>query len=200
MTFATLVPVLLVAAFLISLAWVAIFRPRHKRLQEVIRLVRHVEIAELARLVDAGEEWGVRNLLSPQEFRLAQRERVSLAFEYLQRVGHNARVIQRWVGDLYEPIKHKDLEEFTDHDHLIWELVQVSTELRLHTVFARMRMALWLALNFHRWPSRMAPRLSTLRMVGGIDVIQRYQKLIQVAGSLSQTYGQQYYEEFIAAL
>jgi hypothetical protein len=104
-------------------------------------------------------------------------------------------VIQTWVVKLYEHIKYKTREEFTEQDYLIWELVEVSTELRVYTVFALMRVLGWMVFRVDLWPAKAVPRLTGLRVMGGVDVVKKYELLIAVTTSLSRTYGQTYYEE-----
>jgi hypothetical protein len=139
---------------------------------------------------------GAYGILSPcRSSATLQRERLRLAYEYLRRISHNAEVIQTWVVKLYEHIKYKTREEFTEQDYLIWELVEVSTELRVYTVFALMRVLGWMVFRVDLWPAKAVPRLTGLRVMGGVDVVKKYEPLIAVTTSLSRTYGQTYYEE-----
>jgi hypothetical protein len=104
------------------------------------------------------------------------------------------------VLKLYEEIKYKSRREFTEHDYLVCALVETSTELRMYSLFALIEVGVWLILRAHRWPRRWVPRLKTLSTVNGTDVVKKYQDFIELAASLSQTYGQHYRDQLVAAL
>jgi hypothetical protein len=199
MPFSLLLPLLLAAAFLVVVARATLYRP-HYSLKEVIRSVRKLEVADLSSLFDPAEEWGLRTLCSKKEFQAAQRERLHLALEYLRRVGHNAEIIQTWAGALYENIRCKPRENFTPRDYLIWEVLEVATEVRICQAAAMLKISLWVLFRAQLWPMWVVPRLPTLRMLGEADLVKKYQILVEGSTSLSRTYGQEYYEQLSIAL
>jgi len=199
MSFALWVPSVMGAAFIIVVARATLYRPRY-RLEEVIQCVRKLEITDLSLLFDPAEEWALRTLSSERDFRGAQRERLHLALEYLRRIGHNAEIIQTWAGTLYENIRLKPREDFTVQDLLVWEVLEVATEVRMCHLVAVIKISLWVLLRAHLWPGPLMPRLSRLRMVGEVDLVKKYRVLVQGSTSLSRTYGRDYYEQLFAAL
>jgi hypothetical protein len=199
MSFSLLLPLLMAAAFIVVVARATLYRPRYG-LKEVIRSVRKLEVADLSSLFDPAEEWGLRNLCSKEEFRTAQRQRLHLALEYLRRVGHNAEIIQTWAGALYEDIRYKPRKNFTPRDYLIWEVLEVSTEIRICHASAMLKISLWVLFRAHLWPMGVVPRISLLRMMGETDLVKKYQVLVESSTSLSRTYGPEYYEQLSVAL
>ena len=195
-----LFPILLVAAFFVSVVRAVFYQPRYRCLEDVILFMRKLGAAELDALTDAGKEWGLRNLVSLHEFRTVQRERYRLAYEYLKRLAHNAAVIQAWGSEMYETIRFKSREAMTAQDLLVEEIVELSTELRLHSMVALVRITIWIVLQMHCWPLKWTPRLSDLRVIGGIDMVRKYQQLIQVTSTLARTYGEKYSDAIIATL
>lgn len=192
-------PLLSAAVLLIAVTRTAFRRSPYKRIDDAILFIRRLEVADVDALLDAGQEWRIRNLLSAEDFRGAQGRRLHLAQEYLRRVAHNAEVIQGWMAEEYEGIRHKTEEEFSPKDRLVQELLRVSTDLRLCSFAALVQVGVWKMLRLHLWPMRFVPRLPNLRVVCGFDVIGTYQKLRELTGSLSLAYGQGYYERMNAA-
>lgn len=199
MSFALWIPLVMAAVFIVVVARATIYRPRY-RLEEVIRFVRKLETEELALLFDPAEEWALRTLSSKRDFRAAQRERLHLALEYMRRIGHNAEVIQTWAGALYENIRCKPREDFTAQDYMVWELLELATEVRICYLTAVVKISLWVLLRAHLWPAWITPHLSSLRMIGKVDLVKKYRILIDGSTSLSRTYGRDYYEQLSAAL
>lgn len=193
-------PILLGLAFFVAVARATLYRPRYHRVEDVIRFARKLGVSELEALTDAGEEWGLRNLASRREFRSLQRQRYRLVYEYLKRLSHNAAVVQLWGAELYEDIRFKSRELLTEQDYLIWEMVELSTELRMYSLTALVRVWLWIVLRMHSWPLRWTPRISGLRVIGNMDIVTKYRELIRITSTLARTYGENYHHEIIAAL
>jgi hypothetical protein len=200
MSLSVLLPILLGGAFFVAVARATLYRPRYPRLEEVILFARKLGVSDLEAPTDAGEEWGLRNLASLHEFRGTQRGRYRLAYEYLKRLSHNASVVQVWGADLYETIRFKSRETLTDQDYLIWEMVELSTELRMYSMVALAMVWLWIALRMHLWPLRLTPQLSSLRVMGNVDMVRKYRRLVRVTSELASTYGEEYRGQIIAAL
>lgn len=198
MALSLFVPLLLAGLFFLVVAKLTLFRSRYE-LSDVILFVRKLEVEDLAKLLDPGEEWVSRNLYSEKEFRKLQRERMRLAIEYLRRVGHNAEVIQTWATSLYEKIKYKTDIDFTRQDFLVCELVDLSTELRICNAAALLKATFWLVFLSHLWPLKFIPRMTELRTTGEVDVVKKYRMLIEISTALSLTFGERYCEELTAA-
>jgi hypothetical protein len=193
-------PILLAVIFFVSVVRVTIYRPRYQRLEDVILFARKLGVSELETLTDPGEEWGLRNLASGREYHALQGQRYRLIYEYLKRLSHNAAVVQLWGAELYEGIRFKSRELLTEQDYLIWEMVELSTELRMYSMAALVQVWFWIALQMHRWPMRWTPRISCLRVIGSTDIVRKYRQLVRVTSNLAGTYGEKYHDEIIAAL
>lgn len=196
---ALLLPILIAAVFFIVVARFTLYRSHHE-LPDVVRFVRKLDLAELSELLNPDQEWAMRNLSGENNFRRLQRERIRLAFEYLRRLGHNAEVIQSWAVGLRENLNDKPRAEFTLHDHMICELVKVSTELRLYSLIARLKVASWLVLKVHLWPLHFIPRVADLRIIGQVDVLKHYRSLLEGTAWLSFKYGEKYSEQLLSPL
>jgi hypothetical protein len=199
MSFSLLLPFLMAAVLLVLAARATLYRPRY-RFEEVVRLVRKLEILDLLALFDPGEDWAIRTLCGKKEFRAMQRERLRQAREYLRRIGHNAEVIQTWAGALYEDIRLKPREDFTPQDFLIWEVLELATEVRVYHLSAVVKITVWTLLRAHSWPKRWRPHLSSLPIFGEGNLVKKYRALVETSTSLSRTYGQGHYEQLMAAL
>src|SRR5689334_15863107 len=97
MNLTVVAPILVSLAYFMALARALLYRPRYRRLQDVILFVRHLDMSHFEALVDSSEEWGIRNALPEQDFQELQKERIQLAFEYLRRMAHNSGVIRTWL-------------------------------------------------------------------------------------------------------
>jgi hypothetical protein len=196
---ALFLPIFVIALFFVVIAKETLYRP-HYELPQVIHFVRNLNVVELAELLDPHEEWALRTLNSPDEFRKLQRERIRLAFEYLRRLGHNAEVIQSWAMDLRKGLHGKAPEDFTIQDRLVCELVELSTDLRIYNLVATVKVALWVVLRMHLWPMGHVPRISDLRTIGDLDVVKRYRSLVEAAATFTESYGEVYSRQLLDAL
>ena len=193
-------PILLGVIFFVAVARVTLYRPRYQRLEDVILFARKLGASELETLTDPGEEWSLRNLASRREYHVLQGQRYWLIYEYLKRLSHNAAVVQLWGAELYEGIRFKSRELLTEQDYLIWEMVELSTELRIYSMTALVQVWFWVILQMHRWPMRWTPRISGLRVIGNMDIVRKYRQLVLITSALAGTYGEKYHDEIIAAL
>jgi len=200
MSIAFLLPFLCVLAFLAVVAHTTVFRARPHRIDHVILFVRKLEVSDLEVLLDAGEEWALRQALTREAFRSAQEDRIRLVREYLHRVSHNVQVIQLWVAREYELIKDKDQDAYTEKDSLVLEALQVAIDLRLYSLAACIKVWLWTVLRMYRWPSMLLPRVTDLRVQCGVNVLAKYRRLAELAGILSLSHGKAYYDRLLDAL
>ncbi len=199
MHFWSFVPSIFAAAFLIFMFRTVFHRPQGD-LDQVIRFARRLETSELSRLFSPDEEWGVRTLYSEKDLRRLQRERMRLAFEYVQRIGHNAELIQTWASTLYEEIRSKPRSEITERDYLVWQLLELASEIRVFNFCVNLQVRFWLIFGAHRWPRRWIPNVAALGRNRTFDIVSEYGRLIELSGCLSRTYGERYCRELLSAL
>ena len=133
-------------------------------------------------------------------FRAAQEDRIRLAREYLQRVGHNAGLIQFWVMKDNQLLEGKPREKYTERDLLIAEAFELALELRLYSIVASLKIWFWIVLRMYRWPVILIPQVSNLRVQCGVNVIERYRRLTGLAVALSARYGKTYQDRLLEAL
>ncbi len=200
MSIALLLPILFGVAFLAVAAWTTVYGPRGHDVDNVILLARKFDPSDLEMLLDAGAEWGLRRSLTTQAFRTAQEDRIRLAREYLQRVGHNTEMIQLWVTQENRLLQGKPREEYSERDLLVVEAVRLALELRLYSLAASLRISLWMVLRVYRWPRLLLPRVTDLRVQCGVDVIEKYRRLTELAVALSARYGTNYHDRLLEAL
>jgi hypothetical protein len=200
MSITLFLPFLFGLAFFVTVARTAFNRPRRRRIDTVIPFVRKLDVSELEVLMDAGQEWSLRHFLTEDAFRVAQHERIRLVGEYLRRVAHNAAVIQLWMSGEYEPIKHKEREKLSEKEALIFDLLQIATELRIYSMGALFKVWSWKTFRVDRWPTRLVPEVTDLRVTCGVNVCDKYRQLTQIVFVLSGTYGQSYQERLLSAL
>jgi len=195
-----LLPVLVCLACLGIIAWAIVYRPRPHNIDNVILSARKLDLAALETLLDTASEWNLRRSLTPRGLREVQEDRMRLAREYLQRVAFNTTLIQLWILREHECVQRKKLEDYSEADLLVVEALQLTTELRFYSLAASLRMWVWMALKVYRWPSRMVPRVTGLREQCGINVLDKYRRLTELAVILSGRYGTVYRDRLVEAL
>jgi len=199
MTIALLLPIVFGIVFLAVVALTTVYGPRGHDIDSVILLARKLDPSDLEMLLDAGAEWNLRRSLTPWAFRAAQEDRIRLVREYLQRVGHNAALIQLWVMQENQLLEGKAREEYTERDLLVVEAARLALELRLYSIAASLRIWFWMLLRMCRWPL-LLPRVTDLRVQCGVNVIEKYRRLTELAVALSARYGKKYHDQLLEAL
>jgi hypothetical protein len=195
-----LLPALVGLACLGVFAWAIVYRPRPHGIDNVILSARKLDLSDLESLLDAASEWNVRTSLAAVARREIQEDRMRLAREYLKRVAFNTSLIQLWILREHERLKGKKREDYSEADLLIVEALQLATELRFYSLAASLRMWSWMSLKVYRWPARLVPRVADLREQYGIDVVEKYRRLADLAVILSGQYGSSYRDRLMEAL
>ena len=195
-----LLPVLIGFACLGIFAWAIVYRPRPHGIDNVILSARKLDLSDLEALLDAASEWNVRSSLSESALREIQEDRMRLAREYLERVAFNTSLIQLWILREHQRVQGKKREEYSESDLLVVEALQLATELRLYSLAAWLRLWVWMGLKVYRWPAQLVPRVADLRELCGIDVLEKYRRLTDLAVVLSGQYGKTYQERLVQAL
>jgi hypothetical protein len=191
MSIALLLPAVYGIVLLVVVALTTVYRARPHDIDHVILLARKLDPADLEMLLDAGAEWNLRRSLTPWAFRAAQEDRIRLVREYLQRVGHNAALIQLWVMPENQLLEGKAREKYTERDLLVVEAARLALELRLYSIAVSLRIWFWMLFRMYRWP-RLLPRVTDLRVQCGVNVIEKYRRLTELAVALSARYGKKY--------
>jgi hypothetical protein len=200
MSIALLLPVVYGIVLLVVVALTTVYAARAHDIDHVILLARKLDTSDLEMLLDAGAEWSLRQCLTIRSFQAAQEDRMRLVREYLRRVSHNVELIQLWVTQERQLLEGKNREEYTERDSLVVEALQLAIELRLYSLAANLRIRFWMALRAYRWPRRLIPRVPDLRVQCGVNVIEKYRRLIELAVTLSGRYGKTYHDRLLEAL
>lgn len=200
MSIALLLPIVFGIVLLAVVAFTTVYRPRGHEIDNVILLARKVDSSALEMLLDAGAEWSLRRSLTTWALRATQEDRIRLVREYLQRVGHNAELIQLWVMQEDQRLEGKAREEYTERDLLVVEALQLALDIRVYSLAASLRIWFWMLFRVYRWPRMLLPCVTDLRVQCGVNVIEKYRRLTELAVALSARYGQKYHDQLLEAL
>ncbi len=200
MPIAVLVPAVFGIAFVFVILLTTVYAPRVHDVDHVILLARKLDPSDLETLLDAGEEWRLRQSLTAAAFRAAQEDRILLVREYLRRMAQNTGLIQLWV--MWEKQQHeaRKCEDATDRNSRLAEAAQLALELRIYSLVAGLRICLWVAFRAHRWPGVLIPGVTTLRVQCGVNVIDKYRRLTGLAVALGARHGRTYRDRLLDAL
>jgi hypothetical protein len=194
MNLAAVVPVAMFLPFLAVLVLLAlaarftVYRRPPSSLQDVAVFLRRVDVLELAALLDPQVPRQLRESLSDAEYRRELDIHIRMVREYLSRVNHNVRVIQNWVAGEYSKMEKKSPEEYSRHDELVVEALQAATELRMYAMAAQVRLWIWGALRIDLFPEQFLPKVPTLRILFGVDLLTNYRRLAEIMRTLSENY------------
>jgi hypothetical protein len=200
MPIAVLIPAVFAIAFVFLILLTTVYGPRLHDVDHVILLARKLDPSDLETLLDAGEEWRLRQSLTAVAFRQAQEERILLAREYLQRLTHNTGLIQLWVLREKQELEARKCDDGAERNSLLAEAAQLALELRIYSIVAGLRIWLWVAFRAHRLPGVLIPGVTTLRVQCGVNVIDKYRRLTGLAVALGARHGRTYHDRLLEAL
>jgi len=200
MPIAVLIPAVFGIAFVFLILLTTVYAPRVHDVDHVILLARKLDPSDLETLLDAGEEWRLRQSLTAAAFREAQGERILLAREYLRRLAHNTGLIQLWVMWEKQQLEARNGEHGAERNSLLAEAAQLALELRVYSIVAGLQIWLWVAFRAHLWPGVLIPGVTTLRVQCGVNVIENYRRLTGLAVALGDRHGRTYHDRLLEAL
>jgi hypothetical protein len=191
MPIAVLIPAVFGIAFVFVILLTTVYAPRVHDVDHVILLARKLDPSDLETLLDAGEEWRLRQSLTNAAFRAAQEDRILLAREYLRRMAHNTALIQLWTMREKQELEARKCEDGTERNSLVAEAAQLALELRVYS---------FVAFRAHLWPGVLIPGVTTLRVQCGVNVIDKYRRLTGLAVALGARHGRTYHDRLLEAL
>jgi hypothetical protein len=200
MPIAVLIPAVFGIAFVFVILLTTVYAPRVHDVDHVILLARKLDPSDLETLLDAGEEWRLRQSLTNAAFRAAQEDRILLAREYLRRMAHNTALIQLWTMREKQELEARKCEDGTERNSLVAEAAQLALELRVYSFVAGLKIWLWVAFRAHLWPGVLIPGVTTLRVQCGVNVIDKYRRLTGLAVALGARHGRTYHDRLLEAL
>ena len=128
----------------------------------------------------------LRMNLTPQQFRMAQRQRVVLALEYTRRIAQNALVLQQWAR--HELARARALQ-ISECSRFSMDLIAATVSCRVWAVLLRARLYCCLLLIIP-FPFVSPPNFEALVRFGQINLVDFYSTMRSAARALGR-----YFEE-----
>ena len=171
----------------VALIW---FRFPDRTSEDVIDFLLPVDFDKAAELLDPQVEAGLRQQLSPAEFRRLQRKRIHHYVAFVKRMSHNSAVLVEWANREAQSQDPRQAE-------LAGKLQQLGVEVRLYSLLTLLKLRFWLLLRLDWWRVLPAPSLDDLREAGGIRGLDSYDRLKTAASCLFLELGQRDFEELL---
>jgi hypothetical protein len=175
--------------FAIALVYVTIYQHHYSRIEDVELFIRPINTEDFQRITDPAEEWYLRRSTSIQEFKRLKRQKTRLCAEHFSRMAHNAEVIQGWSYAEYTALNRKPASPGDERTHLMFQISETATEIRIYTLIAQVKVGLWLALRADLLPLWLMPPLRSIRTTAGIDILAVYHRLTELTKAVSHLYG-----------
>ena len=183
-----LLGVFVVVAALLALALkLTVYRRPPDKLADAAMFMRRMDVLELAALLDPMVPQMLQRSLSDEAYRRELDLQIRLVREYLDRVDHNCRVIYKWAEGEYVRIAAQKPEERAQQVHLLVEILSVAAKLRKHLLVAHLKVWVWSVLRMDRWPVRLLPRIPSLQVLNGVNLLANYRRLTEFAQVLSES-------------
>lgn len=164
--------------------------------EEVLLFLRPLDVLQVQDLFASGEERYLRLNLTPRQFRRAQRNRITLALEYIRRISHNALILQQW--GMYE-VSRARASANRDSAHLSAGVINTSVHCRMSSFVLRMRLHTWL-FRVALLPFTAPPSFEVLSNFGSADLLEFYTKLRIAAVELGYYYGEPHQLKLVESL
>lgn len=179
------------------LAPVLFFRFPPQNLADVTGFVRSVDRLEVEDLASDMIEENLRSSLPRDRFKVEQRKRVLLLFEYLRRMSFNAWVLLAWA--YREQLRIEKAESPGDIvPRLIEEVLAAGTSFRIHSLIILARLSIQIFLN--RLRIAPLPRPGRLLRIARTDALSIYRELTDAATKLAACDGPDASNRLTAAL
>ena len=182
-----LLPFLGIAALVGVAAYTIIYRRPPEALKNVAMRVQHIDVLELAALLDPLVPLILRESLADEAYRRELDSHIQLVQEYVSRVNHNVRVLHKWVAGEYAALARKNVRNYTPQERLVVEAQQIAWNLKKYVLAANTILWVWAAFRMDRWPVRFLPSIPNLRTLYGIDLLANYRRLTEITQMLSQS-------------
>ena len=183
-----LLGVFVVVAALLALALkLTVYRRPPDKLADAAMFMRRMDVLELAALLDPMVPQMLQRSLSDEAYRRELDLQIRLVREYLDRVDHNCRVIYKWAEGEYVRIAAQKPEERAQQVHLLVEILSVAAKLRKHLLVAHLKLWVWSVLRMDRWPVRLLPRIPSLQVLNGVNLLANYRRLTEIAEAFSES-------------
>jgi hypothetical protein len=171
---------------LLALLYRRIYWVGDRTAEEVLPYLRPLDLVQVEDLFNAGAERYLRLNLTPRQFRRAQRNRITLALEYIRRISHNALILQQW--GMYE-VNRARAAANREPGHLSAGMIHASVHCRMSSFVLRLRLHTWL-FRIALLPLAAPPSFEVLTNFGSADLLEFYCKLRIAAVELGYYYGE----------
>jgi hypothetical protein len=167
--------ILLLIVFYVSVFLWRPFRLTPRTVAELIAAVERVDALELDGLLHETKEQNLRTSSSVVRFRIAQRSRARLLFEYLQRMSFNSLLIISWSYEEQERVLSPGMPRDEENILAVEDLIRAGTELRIYAIVALAKLSWRLLLDGLRIvPLRRIARLRYAAKIDGLDAHGRF--------------------------
>jgi hypothetical protein len=173
------------------------FRFYPQNLNDVISLVRSIDRRELEDLSSEIIEGNLRTSLPPDRFRVEQRKRALLLFEYLRRMSFNAWVLLAWA---YREQRRIEMSGNSGDivPNLTEEVLATGTAFRVYSLAALAKLSTQILLN--RLRIAPVPRPAHVTRSGRTDALRMYRDLAAASMNLAALAGTEAKNRFASAL
>jgi hypothetical protein len=147
----------------IYMLWGTWSRFPRREFDDVVHFLYPVDLSLAESLLDPAAEFAISWKLGPQEFREAQRKRMSLYVELVRRMAHNSKVLVEFSN---AEIIRDDLHR----SNRARALQQRAIEVRIYALLTLLKLRVWL------WISK-TPTMPQLRKAAQVDGLKTYHAL-----------------------
>jgi len=147
----------------VYMLWGAWSRFPRRDFDDVVHFLYPVDLSLAEALLDPAAEFDISWKLAPQEFREAQRKRMSLYVELVRRMAHNSKVLVEFSNAeiIREDIHRSDRAR---------TLQQTAIEVRIYALLTLLKLRVWM------WVSK-TPTMPHLRKAAHVDGLKTYDAL-----------------------
>lgn len=175
--------------FAIPLARLTVYQRKYWRIEDVELFIRPLNLDDFERITDPAEEWALRCSTSVRDFKKLKRQKMRLCAEHLSRMAHNAEIIQGWGRAEYANRLAHSPNPADERAHLMYQISEAATEVRIYTLIVQLYVGLWLVLRADLLPLSLMPSLNDIRKSAGVDLLASYKELTELAKAGSRLYG-----------
>ena len=158
--------------YLLYRAWTRV--PR-RDIDDVVHFLHPVDLSLVESLLDPAADFELRWRLSPRAFREAQLRRMRLYLELVQRMADNSAVLAEFDNAV------RRADNFTPG--LGSKLEEAAINVRLYSMFARVRLRIWLSLPLDAFGVVPTPDLARLRKAADLNGPNAYEELRTAAAA-----------------
>jgi hypothetical protein len=163
---------------------------------DVVPFLRKIDMEVVYGTLHPDVEGEYRSRMSPKDFKVWQWKRIHLAIHHCLDMRHNCGLFLAWTR-FERKANWKALPQ--ELRRCIHELRVASIQCRMASFIIRCRLRLWL-LRMAVLPFLPPPSFENLLKKGSSDLVSFYETAKILAETFSMAYGEEFHQQFIAAL